>query len=360
MNVAKWSVALLVLMTAVAGCNGFFTDDDDDTITGAPLFAANEGGNSIAAFSVNGSTGALTAVTGSPFSASRPNVLGSNSNGNFLYAASLNNGILGWVVGTDNSLGTMSGSPFGSGAFVAVAVDPAARYVYGAANGAPDLSLFLVNSSTGVLTEDLVNLPDPTHGNPIRLIVDPTGKFVFVAVGANGVDRYTIGVNGVLTGPGAAAYDAAGAASAVAASPNGNFLYTADGTSAVGAYTINSTTGDLTLIGAGTTPAGTQPVGLTVNPAGTFLYVANQGSNNVSAYSINATTGALTEITGSPFTVGTGPVSVSVEPGGRFLYVGNRTAGTVSIMSINSTSGALTAAGTVPSGTNTNSVLATR
>jgi 6-phosphogluconolactonase (cycloisomerase 2 family) len=109
-------------------------------------------------------------------------------------------------------------------------------------------------------------------------------------------------------------------------------------------------------------------MGITINPAGTFLFVANQGnfaqvsSGTVSVYSVNGTT--LTEIAGSPFStakmgavLGPGPVAVAVSLSGKYLYVANQFEGTVAAFSINSTSGALTplpnspfAAGLNPSG----------
>ncbi len=109
-------------------------------------------------------------------------------------------------------------------------------------------------------------------------------------------------------------------------------------------YTINGD-GSLTAT-TGTTATGANPVGLTFNPAGTFLFVANQDDSTVSVYSVSGTT--LTEISGSPFsTITTGvttptlPSAVAVSGSGKYLYVANNLTGTVSIFNIAS-SGALT------------------
>jgi DNA-binding beta-propeller fold protein YncE len=50
----------------------------------------------------------------------------------------------------------------------------------------------------------------------------------------------------------------------------------------------------------------------TVDLRGSFLYVANGGSNDVSVFSINGANGALTEMSGSPFAAGTVPECVAI------------------------------------------------
>jgi DNA-binding beta-propeller fold protein YncE len=71
------------------------------------------------------------------------------------------------------------------------------------------------------------------------------------------------------------------------------------------------------------------PYSVAVDPTGSFVYVANDGSNNVSVYTITAGTGALTAVAGSPFADGTNssPTAVTVDATGNFVYVanGNRT-----------------------------------
>ena len=110
----------------------------------------------------------------------------------------------------------------------------------------------------------------------------------------------------------------------------------------VSAYTINSD-GTLTA-GSGTVKTGTMPMGMAIDPAGKFLFVANQGSSSVSVFAISGAT--LKEVAGSPFTtipagstIPTGPTAVVVSPSGNFLYVANDFTGTVSAYSISSTGG---------------------
>ncbi len=82
---------------------------------------------------------------------------------------------------------------------------------------------------------------------------------------------------------------------------------------------------------------------MTVNPAGTYAYVANYNDATVSVYSIDATTGALAPVTGSPFATGgspMGPFGVTVTSAGTFAYVPNAADLDVSAYSINGTTGA--------------------
>jgi 6-phosphogluconolactonase (cycloisomerase 2 family) len=78
-------------------------------------------------------------------------------------------------------------------------------------------------------------------------------------------------------------------------------------------YAINASSGQLTALATPTVTTGDTPLSITVNPAGTFAYVANFLSNTVSMYAINATTGVLTAVA-TPFTAittGAGPVAIA-------------------------------------------------
>ena len=67
-----------------------------------------------------------------------------------------------------------------------------------------------------------------------------------------------------------------------------------------------------------------------IDGQGKFLFLLNPTSNDISMFQIDQTTGALSEVPGSPFAVppaGTNPapsqpISISAEPSGKFLFVG--------------------------------------
>ena len=146
-------------------------------------------------------------------------------------------------------------------------------------------------------------------------------------------------------------------------SQSGGFAYVANcgslgcgggvGPGKVSAYTIDGTTGALTPVAGSPFPTGLGPQGVTVDPSGRFLYVANLASSNVSAYTIDPATGALTEVAGSPFAAGTAPRTVAIDPAGQFAYVANVNSNNVSAYTIDATSGALTAVPGSPFGAGT-------
>jgi DNA-binding beta-propeller fold protein YncE len=65
------------------------------------------------------------------------------------------------------------------------------------------------------------------------------------------------------------------------------------------------------------------PVAVTLDPTGSYLYVANQGSNNVATYSIPSG-GFPVVITDSPFASQGQPSFIAADPNGKYIYVGNQ------------------------------------
>jgi 6-phosphogluconolactonase (cycloisomerase 2 family) len=111
---------------------------------------------------------------------------------------------------------------------------------------------------------------------------------------------------------------------------------------------VGAIPGALTAIGS-PVATGTNPVSVTVDASGKFVYVANAGGG-VSRYTI-ASDGTLTS--NGTTTAGSGPASVTVAASTgstvsgshEFAYVANSGAGTVSGFSVNDSSGALTSVG---------------
>jgi len=245
------------------------TDPASVTITSTGTFAylANQGNGSssgsLSAYRINATTGTLTPVPGSPFA-------------------------------TENIPVHVAVNPAGTFAYVA-------NIVYGGSNG--NLSAYSINATTGTLTP-LVGSPFATGNLPVSVTVNPAGTFAYVANEGNG------GSNG-----------------------------------SISAYRIDATTGALTPVPGSPFATGILPVSVTVNPAGTFAYVANQGdfsiNGSISAYRIDAATGALKPVPGSPFAKEIIPASVTVNPAGTFAYVANRSNGSISVFRINATTGAL-------------------
>lgn len=227
------------------------------------------------------------------------------------------------------------------------------------------VAIYTINTATGALTyTGAFNGNCPVSCFPASVVVDPSGRFAYVAGGGfvasgggsddqSNVGMYTIdATTGVLTSVGTITTGADPVGLAV--DPAGKFAYVVNDNAAgsVSMYTINATTGVLTSIGTITT--GADPVAVVVDPAGKFAYVTNSGSNDVSMYTIDATTGALTSI--GTIAAGTNPIALAVDPSGKFTYVTNFGSNDVSMYTINSTSGALTLIGTVAAGMGPSSI----
>jgi len=217
-----------------------------------------------------------------------------------------------FMINTNGVLTAVAGSPFTSAAGAEfMAYDPTHKLLLVSNQTANSLSAFSVNTATGMLTL-VAGSPSSTGARPTAVTVDSAGRFVFVANQAgNSIAVFNIGAGGGLT--------------AVTGSP----------------FPANS------------------PYGLTVNPAGTALYLTNfpdsqvSDLNTVSAFSI-AANGTLSPITGSPFvdansTSGfASAISVLADPGGKLVFVGDHMAESVVPFSVNATTASLTAISALP------------
>jgi YVTN family beta-propeller protein len=239
-----------------------------------------------------------------------------------------------------------------------VAVSPAGTFIYvanwGAGDTAGSLSAYTINPTSGALAYTAtIQAPcelSPGSCAPWSVIVDPSGKFAYVAneggFAPTSVSVYAINATtGALTLIGGSA--AAGRANSVAVDPTGKFVYlTNNQGDSVSMYTIDTTTGVLTP--KGTIAAGSSPTALAIDRSGKFAYVTNSNSNDVSMYTINATTGALTSL--GLMATGTAPASMAMDPSGKFAYVTNSGSNDVSMYTINASTGTLLSIGTIAAG----------
>jgi 6-phosphogluconolactonase len=126
----------------------------------------------------------------------------------------------------------------------------------------------------------------------------------------------------------------------------------------VSQFSISATDHSLTFV-ANVATSGAQPIGITLDPQGHFLYTANNqdAAHSVTGYSIGAG-GALTQVASVP--TGLSASTVTVDPSGDTLYAVNNgvAANTVSLFTINPTTGALSANGNAsgPAGSELNAL----
>jgi 6-phosphogluconolactonase (cycloisomerase 2 family) len=251
------------------------------TVNGGDHISASYFDGSVYEYTVNASTGLLTAVAGSPFTT------------------------LSGTSTTPNACGGR-GSP---GDTRAVTFDPTGMFGYvtnGSFLGYLNIGVweFTIDPTTGV-----PNLVPGTEVaacyQPWSVTIDPSGQFAYVPSFV------------VTPSPGAALY----------------------------AFTINAVTGALVPVAAApyVQPAAAGGDGaLTIEPTGRFAYQPDYNNNEIWAFAIDSSTGALTPIAGSPFATGSTPTSIAIEPRGQFLYL--VASGGVYTYAINNSTGALTVA----------------
>jgi len=291
-------------------------------------YVAHSDARAFSAFAIDATTGGLSAVPGSPFAVAPwyPGTLyiTAHPSGKFVYVVNSGRGtedpnappgtVSAYAINASNgALSEVAGSPFTAGDPNCLKIDPSGRFAYVTNNVSRNISAYAINAATGALSQIAGSPFSVGNSNTATMAMHPTGKFLYLANYGN---------------------------------PRGT----------VTSYAINPTTGTLT--GTGSVAGAMYPLGITVDPSGTFVYLTDRGElstifGGVLAYRINATTGALTAVSGSPLVEGRGPQSVAVDPSGRFAYVAHPggSNGVVSAFTINATTGAWSEVAGSPYGT---------
>jgi len=266
--------------------------------SGKFLYTADRQSNSVSGYAINTSTGGLTAIAGSPFtipaegeeSEPGPQQLTVDPSGRFLYVSNhLTGDISGFTINaTTGALTLMSGSPFSDQETpdsniqpFALVVVPSGQFLYVTNHGSSTLSVYSVNAGTGALTPIAGSPFDITIGEddeqcdsePYGVSVSPSGQFLFVA--DNGCDAVSVFSLNAMTGVptltpnspfSVVAGDCFAGVNDDTLDATGRFLYVADAScGAVTAFSVDPTTGDLTEIAGSPFPAGNGPYGVAVS-----------------------------------------------------------------------------------------------
>lgn len=194
----------------------------------------------------------------------------------------------------------------------------------------------------------------------MQIAFDPFHRFAYVAnSGSHDVSMYSLDKNtGALTPIGAGPLTTGGLNPvSLTVDSSGRFVYVShqNGGTGVGisAFSIDQATGVLTPIGS--VPAGIEPFSIVVDPTGHFAYVASGDptlpytNNVVYTFSIDQTTGALAQV-GPPIPAPEIAVHLSLHPSGRFIYVASGISSNISAYNVDINTGLLTLIGTLPTG----------
>jgi 6-phosphogluconolactonase len=375
------SILSLALVSATA-CSRDYTLAYLYVTTAKPLTGTSPNGG-ISAFAVDYQIGSLTPLADSPIPAGRnPVALVASPNSQYIYVVNQDDSSIGeYKIGTDgkiylqNTYNTTGSTPTAiaidqAGAFLYVTfqfqVGPNGQQLYSPASPGPGgITIFPVGGDGSLGTPSTVNVGN----NPVGIVVSnippsgDLGRFVYV------IDQETttspkaqvLGFSqnattgGLTPTPGttittdstgrtvATGYGAGTTPSAIAVDPSSRWVYITDeATNQLYGNNLNSD-GSLTAMTNSPFPTGIFPVGVTVDPRGKFLYVANFTSGTVGAYALDVNAGTPTGVNGSASTAtGTGPTCVTIEPAlGIYLYTSNNLEGDVSAMQLDPHNGGL-------------------
>lgn len=313
----------------------------------------------LTAYSIAPSTGALAAVQESPltfppgsFVAAGIVQIAPDPSGRFLYVLDESAGIYAYAInGNTGGLTAVAGSPFG-GFGSSFAFDAWGTHLFVASStGSPALAgsntkiqAYSVDSS-GALVPLANYTISGAFGEPNTVIV--VGNYLYVAASVlNSIFGFSIGPSGELSQIPGSPFATDQGPFSIAVDPSGSVLYTANiGTrfsatvppGTISAFMIDST-GALTPVAGNPQPIEAQGQ-ISVSARGEFLFVPVP--NGVSVFAIDITTGMLSEVAGSPFSAGTNPTSVNIDPTDGTVYVVNIGSANVSGFTVGST-GALT------------------
>ena len=353
---------LSVIALALAGCGDFFTKETDDGgSTDTPHFAYVINSNGLAAgsisiFSVDSSTGALTAAgsLATPTLGPRSAVI---VQGKFLYFGSSGAEIAAYAINSSTGSLTQIAQPFVAGNVpLALSANPAGTFLYAANAADNSVSAFAIDQSSGALTP-LSTSPIALPTSPEDLKVDALGRFLFVAMPDGTISVFTINSNtGQLSnrldfGPS----NPGGQPSAIAVEKTGRFLYVLDNLPGVEPFSIDPSSGALTPLSTPASPPGSGPFAITADTTGSFLYVTDRASNDVAAYVILGS-GRLSSVSGSPFAANSQPQAIAFDPSGKFLYVAHVN-GTINVYTLDQNTGAITQSSTATAGTDPRSIV---
>jgi 6-phosphogluconolactonase (cycloisomerase 2 family) len=371
--------AALAVSLSLAGCFGntniqVLPPGCGNSCPPAPEFLYATSAGHILAFTINQSTGAL----GTPLAMAGPNqstgMAGTVTLGRLYVSDFLNDTVDGFSINsTTGGLTAIAGSPFSLGG-----TPPGAGglsmfvssgfYLYATDLKAGTVAGFAYDSASGKLTP-VPGSPFPADNTPVQAAqAGSQGKFLYVSNlndSAGGISAFTIDFNtGALTPipgspfPTGTAGSFPGPSALAVGGNTGNILYvalagTVSANNKIAAFAIDLNTGGLTAVPGSPFDTGSDPLYMTLVPITLigfqeFLYTANVQDNTISAFTVDGNTGVLTPVSGSPYAGGSSVGGLAVTPTGTsvgnfFLYAADPQAKTVRAFTVDGNTGALSA-----------------
>jgi 6-phosphogluconolactonase (cycloisomerase 2 family) len=328
-------------------------------------YVINVNSSSVSAFTIDASTGALTARPGSPYAAgTNPVWMTIDRSSHFVYVLNVrSNNLSAFIINTNTGdLITATGSPvtIASPVNSPLVFNPTSQFLYVVATGPNPIFGFASDVLTGALTPIPGSpwaAPAPSNGSG-SFAMDPAGKFAVVS-GTNSIAGFAIDQStGALT-PVSGSPFAATSPGILAVEPSGKVLLASVAfdalvaPSGVSSFLIDGSSGALTPVSGSPFASGRNPGYFSFNLSGSVAYEANTGlwnngngdpaTSSVSSFAVNTSTGVLTNVAGSATATDNLPQNeVVVDPSGTYAYVANSGSNSISGYRIDPGTGALT------------------
>jgi 6-phosphogluconolactonase len=265
------------------------------------LFVLNHLTANVSVFKVDEQSGALTAVSGSPFSlgAAQVTSMALHTSGKFLFVTDSVNGLHAFAVNTaTGELTVATGSPFANGMIQPefAVVHPGGKFVYVANATAPlTVTGYTVDATNGTIAAMQAPFSLGTN-TPVAMLTDADGKYLFVATSEGTLSYFDIdATTGELTENTHSPIDVP-SASGVQLAMTGRLLYVLDTTARwIDLYAMQQD-GSLAAPGSQQLNGTLTPSGIAVDQNGKYLMVTDSSGATIATYSINTSTGELTSV----------------------------------------------------------------
>jgi 6-phosphogluconolactonase len=278
------------------------------------LYAVNEGGGTVGAFSVNPTNGVLRLLNQRSSNGGAPaHVVVDGSGRNVIVANYSGGSVSVFPILTNGQLGVATANVKHPGAGPlahCTTLDASHRFAFVCDKGLDQVRSYLFDSAAGTLVTNKTPFVSVARGSgPRHMTVDPQFKraYVICELSSTIIGFNYDPTNGVLTPfqtvstlqPGG--FTGANTTAEIVVHPSGKFVYGSNrGKNSIAVFTVNAADGMLTPVQQQAT--GATPRNFAIDPTGAYCIVAGQGSNDIRLYTINPDNGQLAD-TGKKLTV---------------------------------------------------------
>jgi hypothetical protein len=220
----------------------------------------------------------------------------------YFYAPFDNGSLYGWAInGTTGALTAVAGSPYAVSGGNAIAATPSGTYLFVSDFATGEISAFSINASTGALTA-VAGSPFPSGIAAAQMTTDGQGKYLYITTGfGGGAQIAALSIDsGVLSTVAGSPFNFGVSIGKILGENSGEYLVGISGVDS-NIYVFGITAGTGVLASGTAFATASIPINIAVNPTGTFVYAFDGLSTPMEGYGISAS-GVLTAVAGSPFT----------------------------------------------------------